>query len=147
MAILNILHYPDPRLRIKAKPIATVTHEHRRLATDMLESMGQELTTGDNFHICVHLESEAEADRVFEALAEKGKIKMPINKTFWGAYFGMCRDRFNIPRVGGWTSHPSRPPPNAHRRWSTAPRQALRSSSYDAPSCSSTGGAHIPRAR
>ncbi len=39
MAILNILHYPDPRLRNKAKPIATVTHEHRRLATDMLETM------------------------------------------------------------------------------------------------------------
>ena len=39
MAILNILHFPDPRLRIKAKPIATVTEAHRVLAADMLETM------------------------------------------------------------------------------------------------------------
>ena len=39
MAILDILHFPDPRLRIKAKPIATVTDAHRRLAEDMLATM------------------------------------------------------------------------------------------------------------
>jgi peptide deformylase len=39
MALLNILHYPDPRLRVKAQPIAEVTQAHRRLATDMLETM------------------------------------------------------------------------------------------------------------
>ena len=39
MAILDILHFPDPRLRIKAKPIATVTDSHRRLAQDMLATM------------------------------------------------------------------------------------------------------------
>ena len=39
MAILNILHYPDPRLRNKAKPVAGVTDEIRQLADDMLETM------------------------------------------------------------------------------------------------------------
>jgi peptide deformylase len=39
MAILNILHFPDPRLRNKAKPIAAVTETHRVLAADMLETM------------------------------------------------------------------------------------------------------------
>lgn len=39
MAILNILHFPDPRLRIKAKPITTVTEAHQRLAEDMLATM------------------------------------------------------------------------------------------------------------
>ncbi|HSN17509.1 MAG TPA: peptide deformylase [Gammaproteobacteria bacterium] len=39
MAILNILHFPDPRLRIKAKPILAVTEAHRVLAADMLETM------------------------------------------------------------------------------------------------------------
>src|ERR1700749_2844117 len=39
MALLEILHFPDPRLRTKAKPIATVTETHRRLAADMLATM------------------------------------------------------------------------------------------------------------
>jgi peptide deformylase len=39
MAILNILHYPDPRLRVKAAPVETVDDEIRRLAADMFETM------------------------------------------------------------------------------------------------------------
>jgi len=39
MAILDILHFPDPRLRNKAKPVAEVNDEIRRLIDDMLETM------------------------------------------------------------------------------------------------------------
>ncbi len=39
MAILHILHYPDPRLRIKASPIQQVDDEVRLLIDDMLETM------------------------------------------------------------------------------------------------------------
>jgi peptide deformylase len=39
MAIRNILHYPDPRLRDKGVPIATVTPEIERLIDDMAETM------------------------------------------------------------------------------------------------------------
>jgi len=39
MALLTILHYPDPRLRIKAEPVKAVTDAHRRLMADMLETM------------------------------------------------------------------------------------------------------------
>jgi len=39
MALLPILHYPDPRLRNRAEPVETVTDETRRLADDMLETM------------------------------------------------------------------------------------------------------------
>ena len=39
MAILNILHFPDPRLRKKAEPIEEVTDDIRQLADDMLETM------------------------------------------------------------------------------------------------------------
>lgn len=41
MAILSILHYPDPRLRRKAQPIAVVDESIRKLADDMLETMYQ----------------------------------------------------------------------------------------------------------
>jgi len=39
MALLNILHFPDPRLRKKATPIKEVTNTIRQLADDMLETM------------------------------------------------------------------------------------------------------------
>ncbi len=39
MSILNILEYPDPRLRTKAKPVARVDDAVRRLIDDMLETM------------------------------------------------------------------------------------------------------------
>ena len=39
MAILNILHFPDERLRTKAIPVAKVTDDHRTLISNMLETM------------------------------------------------------------------------------------------------------------
>ena len=39
MAILNILHFPDPRLRTRAVPVTVVDEQIRRLADDMLETM------------------------------------------------------------------------------------------------------------
>jgi peptide deformylase len=39
MALLPILEYPDPRLRIKALPVARVDDDIRRLIDDMFETM------------------------------------------------------------------------------------------------------------
>ena len=39
MAVLEILEFPDPRLRTKAKPVAEVTDSTRRLIADMFETM------------------------------------------------------------------------------------------------------------
>lgn len=51
---------------------------------------------GDNFSISINTESTEEADRIFNGLSAGGKIEMPLNKTFWGAYFGMFKDKFGI---------------------------------------------------
>jgi PhnB protein len=40
--------------------------------------------------------TEAEAGRAFAALAEGGKITMPLGKTFWSPCFGMVTDRFGM---------------------------------------------------
>ena len=66
------------------------------MGTDALESMGQKLITGDNFSISINAESEAEADKIFAALSAGGKVEMALEKTFWGAYFGMFKDKFGI---------------------------------------------------
>lgn len=67
------------------------------MATDALESMGHSFTRGNNFHLSMSTESMEEADRIFLGLSEGGTVTMPMEKTFWGSYFGMLTDRFDIP--------------------------------------------------
>jgi PhnB protein len=49
------------------------------------------------FSVSLGIDDPAEADRVFHALAEKGTVQMPIQKTFWALRFGMLVDRFGTP--------------------------------------------------
>ena len=49
------------------------------------------------FGISLQMTDPAEAERVFNALAENGNIKMPLQETFWAKKFGMLVDRFGIP--------------------------------------------------
>ena len=66
------------------------------MATDALESMGQSVQPGSNFSLCLSADSEAEAHRLFTALANGGSITMPLEKAFWGALFGLLTDKFGI---------------------------------------------------
>ncbi|HEX4489120.1 MAG TPA: VOC family protein [Terriglobales bacterium] len=49
------------------------------------------------FSINIPAADVAEAERVFKAMSEGGKIVMPIAETFWALRFGMFNDRFGIP--------------------------------------------------
>jgi PhnB protein len=49
------------------------------------------------FSVSLNVDSTAEAERIFQALAEKGTVTMPIQQTFWAARFGMLVDRFGTP--------------------------------------------------
>ena len=51
---------------------------------------------GTNFAITISAESEAEADRLFKGLSAGGQVTMPLEKAFWGAYFGMFVDKFGL---------------------------------------------------
>jgi PhnB protein len=49
------------------------------------------------FSVSIQLKDPAEAERIFNALAQNGTVQMPFQQTFWSAGFGMCVDRFGIP--------------------------------------------------
>ena len=74
----------------------SIGHSSLIMATDLLESMGQKITHGNNYHISIMARSEDEARKLFDALSEGGKITMPLEKTFWNAFFGMFNDKFGI---------------------------------------------------
>ncbi|MFD2532576.1 VOC family protein [Gracilimonas halophila] len=50
----------------------------------------------NNVQLSITLDATDEQDRIFEALAEGGEITMPLEKTFWGARYGMLKDKFGI---------------------------------------------------
>lgn len=67
------------------------------MATDSLESMGQPpLNFGNNFSIAVSADSEEEAKKIFNGLSAGGNVLMPLEKAFWGALFGMIKDKFGV---------------------------------------------------
>jgi PhnB protein len=49
------------------------------------------------FSLSLQIQSAADAERIFHALANGGTVLMPLEKTFWAARFGMVVDRFGIP--------------------------------------------------
>lgn len=59
------------------------------------ESAGT-LSIGTNFSISIDGESKEHCDDLFGKLTDSGEVTMPLQETFWGSYFGMCRDQFGI---------------------------------------------------
>jgi PhnB protein len=53
--------------------------------------------TPEGFSVSIQIDNPAEADRIFQALSEGGRITMPIQETFWAKRFGMLVDRFDVP--------------------------------------------------
>jgi PhnB protein len=49
------------------------------------------------FSMSLNLNDAAEAERIFNALLEKGTVVMPLQETFWAERFGMLSDQFGIP--------------------------------------------------
>ena len=53
-------------------------------------------TNFEGFALSLTVKTEAEADKAFKALADGGKIEMPLGKTFFSPRFGMVMDRFGV---------------------------------------------------
>ncbi len=66
------------------------------MASDTLEGMGPPHQQGNNVALSLHPDSRADADRMFNGLAEGGTVTMPLADQFWGDYFGSLTDRFGI---------------------------------------------------
>ena len=83
-----------------AKDMPPQTHDqvmHTELETAHGSLMGTDVPphagSGDGV-VNVVVTTPAEAERVFNALGEGGKVQMPIAETFWAHRFGMLTDRY-----------------------------------------------------
>ncbi len=74
-------------------------------------SDGPGYKTPQGIRVVLHVDSTADAERVFKAFSEGGKADMQLEKTFFARKFGMLTDRFDIPlddhlRVTAMTTAP-----------------------------------------
>ena len=66
------------------------------MATDAVGKHAEDAIFGNNISLSVNADSKEEADKIFGGLANGGETTMPLADAFWGAYFGMCKDKFGI---------------------------------------------------
>lgn len=48
------------------------------------------------FAVHLDVDSAAEAKRLFDALGDRGTVKMPLGETFWSHAFGIVADRYGV---------------------------------------------------
>lgn len=73
-----------------------ILNGHQLMGSDCSESMGFKLKFGNNSYINLEPDTRAETERLFNALAEGGKIEMELQDMFWGDYFGSLTDKFGV---------------------------------------------------
>ena len=57
---------------------------------------GSPLQVGNNVQLSVDVDDADKMERLFAKMAAGGKIRIPLENTFWGARFGMVEDKFGV---------------------------------------------------
>lgn len=99
----NPMGIPENELDRIAHVALPVGKENVLMGTDVVSSQGQSLTVGNNFYILLETESEAEAERLFNAISSGGRVEMPLAKTEWAEKYGSCADRFGVQWMVNYT--------------------------------------------
>lgn len=56
-----------------------------------------EQQNASGFYVLLDVDDVSDANRIFNALAKGGVVRMPLQSTFWSPAFGVVIDRFGIP--------------------------------------------------
>lgn len=98
-----------PPLKEEEKPLIMhltlkIMGGHQLMGSDAPASMVPEIVKGNNFEIGLSPDSREQTERLFHALAEGGEVRMPLQDTFWDAYYGSCTDKFGVRWMENFTS-------------------------------------------
>lgn len=76
---------------------------HARLDVDGFSLIGTDATARyphqpvQGAYVVVNVDDPADAERVFAALSEGGRVDMPMQETFWARRYGIAVDRHGVP--------------------------------------------------
>ena len=74
-----------------------ITNGHVLMATDMIASMGHNLKVGNNVTISLDLDSQEEAEKIYNKLITNSPENSgPLAPMPWGAIWGSCEDQYGI---------------------------------------------------
>jgi PhnB protein len=100
---LYLMTHGDSPISDQIPPGAKDRIMHARLLLDGRPLMGSDAMMSQpyegmkGFSLSLSYSTPAEGQRIFDALAEGGRVTMPMQKTFWVEAFGMLVDRFGTP--------------------------------------------------
>lgn len=66
------------------------------IANDVPESMGRVNENENRSKIAITAETKEDAERLFTGLSAGGTVEMPMDKSPWGTFFAMFRDKYGI---------------------------------------------------
>jgi PhnB protein len=90
---------PDPMPNATPETADKVMHASLQIAgSTVLASDGhcKGQPSFQGFALSLTVKNEAEAERLFGALADGGQVQLPLTKTFFSPRFGMLADRFGV---------------------------------------------------
>jgi PhnB protein len=72
---------------------------HARVTIGGTELMGADIPSAEpmrSAYLSLRVETDAEAERIFTALSDGGRVFMPIQETFFATRFAQLQDRFGV---------------------------------------------------
>ena len=66
------------------------------MGSDAPAEMGFTVNAGNNFYINLMPATRAETHRIFNGLAQGGKVEQELQEMFWGDYYGALRDKYGV---------------------------------------------------
>jgi PhnB protein len=100
MMLMRFKQSPDQSM-VKPETAEKVMHARLRIG-DAIVLVSDGMCGGEQkfegFSLTLSLATAEEVDRRFNALAEGGQVRMPLDKTFFSPRFGMLTDKFGV----GW---------------------------------------------
>lgn len=98
--IISLMHFEEspmdvpPEFKKKVMFAEFRFGNHAILASDT--QPGKPVHSGNNISLSVGTTNLEQTESWFQALSHDGKVHMPMQKTFWGAHFGMLTDKYGI---------------------------------------------------
>ncbi len=86
-----------------------ILHTHLLVGNEALmgsDAPPDQYDTPQGFSVAIGLTDPKEAERVFNALVAGGKVRVPLQETFWALRFGELVDKFGI----SWMGNCGQPP-------------------------------------
>ncbi len=123
--VVAVSRYPDSADDPSGRPRGSVMTVEFELAGFRFTALdgGPRFLVNPSISFFVHVETDAEADRLFSVLVEGGEALMPLGKYPWSERYGWVKDRFGV----SWQVVPA-----AMAEWMTSKDAAARGRAFSA---------------